>query len=123
MFAELAASGGFAEAQSFQYKEDEIDKQVRKYGTHQNIYDFEIGVIPGLCAFVTNNVALEVSVGLVGLNYQKVIQRTNQLETSVMESSGANYKINLLNINLGIAIYIPTGANSNKKLQAYKQTH
>ena len=122
MFAELAASGGFSEAQTFQYKEDEIDKQVRKFGTHQNIYDFEIGVIPGLCAFVTNNVALEVSVGLVGLNYQKVVQKTNQVETSVMESSGANYKINLLNLNLGISIYIPTGQNSTKKLKAYNES-
>jgi hypothetical protein len=122
MFAELAASGGYAQAQSFQFKEDD-DKVVRKYGTHQDIYDFEIGVIPGLCAFVTNNVALEVSVGLVGLNYQKVVQRTNQIETSVMESSGANYKINLLNINFGICLYIPTGANSVKKLKEYKQTH
>ena len=122
MFAELAASGGFAQAQSYQYKVDEIDKQVRKFGTHQNIYDFEIGVIPGLCAFVTNNVALEVSVGLVGLNYQKVVQKTNQVETSVMESSGANYKINLLNLNLGISIYIPTGQHSVKKLKAYKDS-
>lgn len=122
MFAELAASGGYAQAQSYQHKQDD-DNVVRKYGTHQDIYDFEIGLIPGLCAFVTNNVALEVSVGLVGLNYQKVVQRTNQIETSVMESSGANYKINLLNLNFGICVYIPTGANSVKKLKEYKQTH
>lgn len=122
MFAELAASGGYAEAQSYQYKKDD-DGQVRKYGTHQDIYDFEIGVIPGLCAFVTNNVALELSVGLVGLNYQKIKQNTNQVETSVLESSGANYKINLLNISLGISFYIPTGVNSTKKLKAYKTSN
>lgn len=122
MFAELAASGGYAEAQSYQYKKDD-DGKVRKYGTHQDIYDFEIGVIPGLCAFVTNNVALELSVGLVGLNYQKIKQNTNQVETSVLESSGANYKINLLNISFGISFYIPTGANSTKKLKAYKTSN
>lgn len=122
MFAELAASGGYAEAQSYQWKKDD-DNEVRKYGTHQDIYDFEIGVIPGITAFVTNNVALEVSVGLVGLNYQKIVQRTNQVEQSVMESSGANYKINLLNISLGISFHLPTGENSLRKVKAYKQTH
>ena len=121
MFAELAASGGYAEAQSYQMKKDD-DNEIRKYGTHQNIYDFEIGVIPGLCAYVTNNVALEISVGLVGLNYQKVVQSTNQVEQSVMESSGANYKINLLNLNFGITFTLPTGVNSSKKLKAYKQS-
>ena len=103
MFSELRATGGYAQSET--YKLTELDK----HGTYQDIYDFEIGVVPGLCAFVTNEVALEVAVGLVGLNYQKVVQKTNQVGTSVMESSGANFKINLLNISLGISIYIPTG--------------
>lgn len=103
MFSELRAAGGYGQSET--YKLTELDK----HGTYQDIYDFEIGVIPGLCAFVTNEVALEVSVGLVGLNYQKVIQKTNQVGVSVMENSGANFKINLLNINFGISFYIPTG--------------
>ena len=80
-------------------------------------------MIPGITAFVTNNVALEVSVGLVGLNYQKIVQRTNQVEQSVMESSGANYKINLLNLSLGISFHLPTGEHSMRKVKAYKQAH
>lgn len=103
MFTELRASGGYGQAES--YKLTDLDKN----GTYQDIYDFEIGVIPGLCAFVTNEVALEVAVGLVGLNYQKVVQHTNNVGTSVMENSGANFKINLLNISLGISVYLPTG--------------
>lgn len=122
MFAELAASGGYAEAQSYQWKKDD-DNEIRKFGTHQDIYDFEIGVIPGICAYVTNNVALELSVGLVGLNYQKIVQRTNQVEQSVMQASGANYKINLLNISFGISFSLPTGDNSAKKVKAYKESH
>ena len=55
--------------------------------------------------------------------YQKIKQNTNQVETSVLESSGANYKINLLNISFGISFYIPTGANSTKKLKAYKTSN
>ena len=109
MFTELRASGGYAQAET--YKMTDLDKN----GTYQDIYDFEIGVIPGLCAFVTNSVALEVAVGLVGLNYQKVVQHTNNVGTSVMENSGANFKVNLLNINLGISVYLPTGSKKAKK--------
>jgi opacity protein-like surface antigen len=109
MFTELRASGGYAQAET--YRLTDLDKN----GTYQDIYDFEIGVIPGLCAFVTNEVALEVAVGLVGLNYQKVIQHTNNVGTSVMENSGANFKVNLLNISLGISVYLPTGNKKAKK--------
>jgi hypothetical protein len=59
----------------------------------------------------------------VFFNYQKIKQNTNQVETSVLESSGANYKINLLNISFGISFYIPTGANSTKRLKAYKTSN
>ena len=101
MFTELQAAGGYAQSETYELTD------VDKHGTYQDIYDFEIGVIPGLCAFVTNTVALEVSVGLVGLNYQKVIQKTNQVGVSVRENSGANFKINPLSISLGLAFYLP----------------
>ena len=60
---------------------------------------------------MTNTIALEVAIGLVGLNYQKVVQKTNQVGVSVMENSGANFRINLLDISLGISFYLPTGKN------------
>ena len=109
MFTELRATGGYGQAET--YKLTDLDKN----GTYQDIYDFQIGIIPGLAAFVTNEVALEVSVGLVGLDYQKVVQHTNNLGTSVMERSGANFKVNLLQINLGITCYLPEVIGKNKK--------
>ena len=86
-----------------------------KNGTYQDIYDFEIGVVPGICAFVTNEVALEISVGLVGLNYNKVVQQTDNVGQSVMENSGANFRINTLNLNLGISVYLPQVGQKSKK--------
>ena len=108
MFTELRATGGYAQSET--YKLTDLDKN----GTYQDIYDFEIGIIPGLAAFVTNEVALEVSVGLVGLDYERVVQHTNNVGTSVMERSGANFKVNLLQINLGISCYLPTGGKNKK---------
>lgn len=109
MFTELRATGGYAQSET--YKIDEGDK----FGTYQDIYQFELGLVPGITAFVTNEVAVEISVGLLGFNYQKVVQVTNQVERSEMESSGANFKINLFSLNFGMSFYIPTGAHRMKK--------
>lgn len=114
MFAELRALGGYGQAKT--YKTLKTDEGFPyKDGTYQDIYKFEVGVVPGITAFVTNEVALEVSVGLIGFDYKKVVQKTNQVNVSEMEKSGANFKINLLAINLGLSFYIPTGAHRMKK--------
>ena len=114
MFAELRALGGYAQSETYMMKNME-DGSPYKDGTYQDIYNFEIGVVPGISAFVTNEVALEVSVGLLGFNYQKVKQTANQVYTSEMERSGANFKINLLALNFGLSFYIPTGEHRMKK--------
>ena len=109
LFTEVRATGGYAQSET--YKFDEGDK----FGTYQDIYQFELGLVPGITAFVTNEVAVEVSIGLLGFNYQKVEQVTNQVERSEMENSGANFKINLFSIGFGMSFYIPTGAHRVKK--------
>lgn len=119
MFAELRGTGGYAQSETYNLSEGEDVTGVStdKLGTYQDIYKFNIGVIPGITAFFTNNVALEVSVGLIGLDYQKVVQNTNQVDFSVTESSSANFKVNLLAINLGLSFYLQTGKNRVKKVK------
>ena len=116
MFTELRGTGGYAQSETFNYSQgtDASGTSTDKLGTYQDIYKFNIGVIPGITAFFTNNIALEMSVGLIGLDYQKVVQNTNQVDFSVAESSSANFKVNLLAINLGLSFYIPTGQHSKK---------
>lgn len=109
MFTEVRATGGYGQAESYKLDEDD------KFGTYQDIYSFELGLVPGLCAFVTNEVALELSIGLLGFNYQKVKQYTNQVERSEMEQSGANFKLNIFSISFGLSFYIPTGDHRVKK--------
>ncbi|EJX04605.1 hypothetical protein EVA_07288 [gut metagenome] len=109
LFAELRATGGYAQSET--YRMDENDK----FGTYQDIYQFELGVVAGVMAFVTNEVALEVSIGQLGFDYQKVVQVTNQVERSEMEKSGANFRINLLSLSFGLSFYIPTGQHRVKK--------
>lgn len=102
MFAEGRLTGGYG--QSVMYRKDQEDK----FGTYQNSLNFSIDVVPGLTAFVTNNVALEVSIGVLGLNYKRTEQITNQVHTSVMESSGANFKLDLFSVGMGVSVYLPT---------------
>ena len=111
MFTELRASGGYAQSKTYRVVDNE------KHGTYQDIYNFELGLVPGVSAFLTNEVALEISVGLLGFDYQKVFQVTNQVEKSELEKSGANFKINLLSIGLGLSFYLPTGDNWVRKRQ------
>lgn len=102
MFAEGRLTGGYG--QSIMYKLDQGDK----FGTYQKSMNYSLDVVPGLSAFMTNNVALEVSIGVLGINYKRVKQVTNQVETSVMSSSGANFKLNLFSVSMGISVYLPT---------------
>lgn len=102
MFAEGRLTGGYG--QSLLYRMDQGDK----FGTYQNTLNCSIDVVPGLTAFVTNNVALEVSIGVLGLNYARSEQVTNQVQTSVMQRSGANFKLDLFSIGMGVSVYLPT---------------
>ncbi|MBR6757882.1 MAG: hypothetical protein IKM35_05365 [Bacteroidaceae bacterium] len=65
-----------------------------------------LGLNPGISVFVLNNVSANVSVGILGLNYKQSKQYTNNIETGMYRSSGANFKINILNINIGITVHI-----------------
>ncbi len=114
MFYELRATGGYGQSESYKTGYDDVLEINYKEGTYKDIYDFEIGVIPGIVVFLTNEAAVEVSVGMLGFKYQKAVQHTNQVEVSEMETTTARFKVNLLSINFGVSYYIATGKNSKK---------
>ena len=101
MFGEVRL--GFDVGQSVSYQ----TKDGNNFGTFQSIYGGGLNVVPGLCVFATNEVCVEVAVGVLGINYQYVKQVTNLVDESVMQQSGANFKINPLSISLGMSFYIP----------------
>lgn len=101
MFGELRL--GFDVGQSVAYQ----TQSGNNFGTFQTIYGGGINVVPGLCVFATNEICVEVAVGVLGINYQYVKQESNLVDTSVMHQSGANFKINPLSISLGMSFYLP----------------
>ncbi len=61
---------------------------------------------PGFCCFVHDYVSFNVSFGVFGVYLTKQKQKTDNVEEGSRFSSGANFKFNLFNINMGIAVHI-----------------
>lgn len=114
MFGEVRL--GFDIGQSVAYQ----TKEGNNFGTFQTIYGGGINVVPGLCVFATNEVCVEVAVGVLGINYQYIKQQTNIVENSVMHQSGANFKINPLSISLGMSFYLPVKTSPKTVKKAEK---
>lgn len=75
-------------------------------GTYSKSTDLGFGISPGMVAFINNYTAVEVSIGVLGVNLSKTRQVTNQVETGEQSSTSANFKINIFSIGLGIAFYL-----------------
>lgn len=75
-------------------------------GTYSKSVNLGFGVSPGMVAFINNYTAVEVSIGVLGVNLSKKQQVTNQVETGEQSSTSANFKINIFSIGLGIAFYL-----------------
>lgn len=65
-----------------------------------------LGLSPGIAVFIMDNVSASVSVGILGLNYKYNKQYVGQEFIGEYSSSGANFQINILNINIGITVHI-----------------
>lgn len=77
-------------------------------GTYQNTFEFELGMAPGLVAFINNVVAVDVSIGVLGFNVKDVKQTTDQIYVGSQRTTSADFKIDIFSISLGISFYIPT---------------
>ena len=75
-------------------------------GTYETNFSASLGISPGLVAFATSNVAIEVNVGVMGLSYTRTRQVLNQVTVGKRTSSLMNFKVNILSIGLGISLYL-----------------
>lgn len=80
------------------------DSPVR--GTFSKSLDVGLGVNPGIIAFASNVMAVEVSVGMMGINYSHTKQVHNQVATGKSNMSFMNFSVNLLSIGLGVSFYM-----------------
>ena len=108
VFVEARIKGGYGQGKTWKVVGED------KYGTYSTSLEAALNFVPGICIFATDNIAVEVAIGVLGLEYSKVDQYKNQVEHSRMTTSGANFRINPLSIELGTCIYFYTGPHSKK---------
>lgn len=101
MFGEVRLGFDWGQSTSYSVRDG------RNLGTYQSMYGASLGVVPGLCVFATNEICVEVAIGILGLTYEHISQDANNVETSTMQHSNANFKINPLSISLGMSFYLP----------------
>ena len=75
-------------------------------GTYETGYTFSLGISPGIVAFATNNMAVEVNVGVMGITYTHTKQVHNQVTVGKRDASMMNFKVNIFSIGLGMAFYL-----------------
>lgn len=61
---------------------------------------------PGLSVFMHEHISFNISFGVFGIYLRNEKQRTNDTEEGSRFSSGADFKFNLFDIKLGIAVHI-----------------
>ncbi|PWJ38569.1 hypothetical protein [Sediminitomix flava] len=74
-------------------------------GIFSRTHKLSIGVTPGLVAFINDVVALEVSLDVLGFSTEWENRVENRVEESKRTVSNADFKLDLLSLNLGIAFY------------------
>ena len=75
-------------------------------GSYSDSFGASIALQPGIVAFVTNNSAIELSIGVFGVGYDRINQEFNRVEESTYNSSNMNFKVNLLSIGFGMSFYL-----------------
>ncbi len=74
--------------------------------THTTYMDASLNFSPGVCVFIMENVSFNVSFGVFGYHLRNEKQKENGEDIGNRFTSGANFRLNIFNINFGIGIHI-----------------
>ena len=97
MFADLHLGGSFKQGKAFNAGGEHVE------GTYSQAYSIQLGVDPGLMVFLTERLAVEMNVGVFGVNYSWQDQIHNQVDHGSSQSASAGFMINLLSLGVGIS--------------------
>ena len=75
-------------------------------GTYTKIYQIGLLCSPGVSVFVNNFASVEATIGVLGYQYKRTEQTTNQIHHGSRTTSGANFKIDIFSIALGMVFYL-----------------
>lgn len=74
--------------------------------THTTYMDARLNFSPGVCVFIMKNVSFNLSLGVFGFYLKNENQTENGVSTGNRITSGANFRLNIFNINFGIGIHL-----------------
>lgn len=75
-------------------------------GTYNRNFNISLGLTPGFITFINNYSAIEVSVGVLGFNYNHTKSISDQIYVAHTKRKSANFKVNLFSIQFGVAFYL-----------------
>ena len=99
MFADLLFGGSYKQGKTFNAGGEYV------VGTYSQNYSLELAVEPGLVAFLTDRLAVELNVGIFGINYSWTNQLRNQVTAGHSDSTSAGFMVNLLSLGVGLSYY------------------
>lgn len=104
-FAEvqLNLSGGQSKAVA---ATDVIDGMQNYRGTYAKQFGAQLALQPGIVAFITNNAAVELSIGVLGVGFDHTKQIKNQIFEANVNAIDTNFKLNLLSVGFGMSFYL-----------------
>ena len=99
MFADLLFGGSYKQGKAFNAGGDYV------LGTYGQNYSLDLAVEPGLVAFLSERLAVELNVGIFGLSYSWADQLRNQVIGGHSDSTSAGFMVNLLSLGVGMSYY------------------
>lgn len=99
LFADVMLGGSFKQGKAFNAGGQYVE------GTYEQAYSLELAVNPGLMAFLTEHLALELNVGIFGVSHSWKEQVRNQVINGSSELTSAGFMVNLLSLGVGISYY------------------
>lgn len=99
MFADLLFGGSYKQGKAFNAGGDYV------LGTYGQNYSLDLAVEPGLVAFLSERLAVELNVGIFGLSYSWADQLRNQVIGGHSDSTSAGFMVNLLSLGVGLSYY------------------
>lgn len=99
LFNEARLTFGAGQGKTYSGKGETLD------GVYETIKHLQVGIAPGMTAFITNNAAVEVSVGVMGFDSKWIDQDHNKVIEGSRRVTSAKFKIDLFSINLGMTYY------------------
>lgn len=100
LFAEIGASLGYGQA-----KNTDGGTAVLT-GTWQKSFSWEAGIYPGVTAFITDRLAVELNVGIFGFDGSRTHQVHNQVDEGSRGNFGAHFMVDVTSLSVGLSLYL-----------------